>query len=98
MAESRRDRLRAELLQLRLRASLSQRALGEGIGATHGTVRRIEQGETLPKMQHVRRWLDTVAAADETLVNAAGRQRILDLAEATHAETRGWDELLGQEG
>ena len=40
----------------------------------------------------------TVAQADPSVVDAATRQRVLDLAGAVHAETRGWDELLGRDG
>jgi hypothetical protein len=57
-------------------------------------VYRIEHGETLPSIPHVRKWLEVVAAAGVEV----DRDRVLDLAEAVQAETRGWDELLGDAG
>lgn len=91
---SRRERLRAELVQLRLRSGIGGRPMGEKIGASQGTVYRIEHGETLPSIPHVRRWLDAVAAAGVEI----DRDRIMDLVEAIQVETRGWGELLGDTG
>jgi transcriptional regulator with XRE-family HTH domain len=90
----RRERLRTELAQLRLRSGIGGRGMGKLIGASQGTVYRIEHGETLPSIPHVRRWLDAVADAGVEV----DRDRLLDLAEAVHAETRGWSELLGDVG
>lgn len=92
MSSPRRDRLRGELQRLRNLAGLSGRAMAGRLGATQATVSRIERGETLPAMPVVRAWLDA-AGAEET-----ERDRLLDLAEAVHAETRGWGELLGDVG
>lgn len=98
MPDVRRERLRAELVRLRTLASIGRRVMGDAIGASHGTVRRIEIGETPPKAQYVRLWLDAVAAKDPSLVDAATRAQLLELVESVHAETRGWSELLGREG
>lgn len=92
MTASRRDRLRAELVRLRLHASIAGRLMGSKIAASQGTVYRIEHGETLPSMRHVALWLDAVGADQVT------RDRVTDLAEAVHAEVRGWGELLNEEG
>lgn len=62
------------------------------LGTTQATVSRIERGETLPPIPTVRGWLDAVAVA------GSERARLLDLAEAVHAETRGWAELLDAAG
>lgn len=92
--KSRRERLRAELVQLRLRSGIGGRPMGKAIGASQGTVYRIEHGESLPSVPYVRKWLDAVTATGV----AVDRDRILDLAEAVQAETRGWEELLGDTG
>jgi Predicted transcriptional regulator with C-terminal CBS domains len=89
---SRRDRLRGELQRIRTVAGISGRDMGARLGITQATISRIERGETLPPIPIVRGWLD--AAAKEQ----AERERLLDLAEAVHAETRGWAELLDNTG
>lgn len=91
---SRRERLRAELVQLRLRSGIGGRRMGEKIGASQGTVYRIEHGDTLPSIPYVRRWLDAVAEAGVEV----DRDRLMDLVEVIQAETRGWGELLGDVG
>lgn len=68
--------------------------MGAALGASQGTVYRIEHGETLPSIPYVRKWLDAVAATGVEV----DHDRILDLAEAVQAEIRGWDELLGDAG
>lgn len=89
---SRRDRLRAELQRHRLRAGLSGRALADAVGVRQATVSRVERGHTLPSLKMVGAWLAAVGA-DEV-----DRERLLDLAEAVHGETRGWEELLSHAG
>lgn len=49
---------------------------------------RIDRGETLPPIPLVRAWLDACG------VDAPERDRLLDLAESAHGETRPWRELL----
>jgi len=66
--------------------------MGKVIGATHGTVWRIEHGETLPSIPHVKAWLAATGA------DLATAQRLIDLTEAVHAEVRGWGELLDRKG
>lgn len=98
MPDTRRDRLRGELARERARAGLSGRGLVAEVEARHGvhttqaTVSRVEAGHTLPSLPLVRAWLDVVGTA------RADADRLLDLAEAVHAETRGWAELLGDGG
>lgn len=72
--------------------------MGEAIGQSHTTVGRIEDGLTRPKVQQVRLWLDKIAAADPSLVDAGLRHSLMDSVQAMHAEIRGWPELLGDEG
>lgn len=71
---------------------MSGRDLGSHLGITQATVSRIERGETTPGMPVVRKWLDATGVDD------VERDRLLDLAESVHAETRGWAELLGDAG
>lgn len=98
MPDTRRDRLRGELGRQRARAGLSGRALvaaiekQHGVKSTQATVSRVEGGQTLPSLPLVRAWLDV------TGTRRADADRLLDLAEAVHAETRGWAELLGDGG
>lgn len=95
-AQTRRVRLVHELIRVRDRAGLSARALGrtltaEGFKASQGTMSRIEQGRVLPSIPMVRAWLGA-CGADE-----AARERIGELAEAAHGETRPWRELLRED-
>lgn len=95
-SQSRRIRLVQELIRVRDRAGISARALGrtltgQGFKASQGTMSRIEQGHVLPTMPLVQAWLEA-CGADE-----ADRERISDLAEAAHGETRPWKELLREE-
>lgn len=93
MPDSQRDRLRAELMRLRLQAGLGGRPLATKIGkTTQATVSRIERGQTLPSLPVVRAWLEACQADEETAA------KVLALAEALHARTRGWDALLDEHG
>lgn len=53
-----------------------------------GKVWRVEQGHRLPPMPMVKSWLAACGVDD------SDRQRVLDLAEAAHGETRPWGDLL----
>lgn len=75
-----------------MRAGLSGRALADKVGVRQATISRVERGHTLPSIKIVKAWL-TAVGADE-----ADRERLLDLAEAVHGETRGWGEMLGDAG
>lgn len=89
MAESHPlTQLRQELARVRDQAGLSQRTLGDMLGASYGTVYRYERGPTLPSLPRIRRWLD---ACD---VDSAERDRLLELADRARSETRPWKELL----
>jgi transcriptional regulator with XRE-family HTH domain len=90
MAETtRRERLIKELIRVRDLAGISGRALAEKhLDISQGTQWRIEHGQALPSMPVVRQWLDACA------VSGSERQRLLELAEAVHGETRPWRELL----
>lgn len=68
--------------------------MGARIGASQGTVYRIEHGRTVPSVKQVRLWLDAVGE----VVTADERRRIVELAESVQSEVRGWDELLGRDG
>jgi hypothetical protein len=85
-----------ELIRVRDRAGISARALGrtltaQGFKASQGTMSRIEQGHVLPSIPMVRAWLEACG------VDEIDRDRIADLAEAAHGETRPWRELLREE-
>lgn len=82
------ERLRRELLRLRNLADLSGRRLAVAMGVDRGKVWRVEQGKQLPPVPIVAAWLDACAVEDPD------RQRVLDLAEAAHGETRSWGDLL----
>jgi transcriptional regulator with XRE-family HTH domain len=87
-----RDRLRAELQRRRIRAGQSGRALADTVGVRQATISRVERGHTLPSIKMVDAWLTAVGA------DKVDRERVLELAEAVHGETRGWNELLGDTG
>lgn len=95
-ARPRRDRLRTELARLRVNAGLSGRQLGASLGGDlvvkQATISRIERGETVPSVPTVRAWLAACEVDGDVAV------RVIDLAEAAQAETRGWRELLDQDG
>lgn len=75
-----------------MRVGLSGRALADKVGVRQATISRVERGHTLPSIAMVHAWLAAVG------VDEADRERLLELAEAVHGETRGWDELLGDTG
>lgn len=87
-----RVRLRQELLRARDRAGLSGRQMAERLGVSQGTLWRIEQGRQLASLPRVEAWVEACGLDREQ------RQRILDLAELAHGETRPWRELLDVEG
>ncbi len=91
MAElsQRAERLRRELMYARDLAGLSGRQLADRMEVNRGKVQRVESGTQLPSMALVRAWLVACEIVGEP------RQRILDLAEAAHGETRPWGDLLG---
>lgn len=82
------ERLRRELLRLRDLAGLSTRKLAEAMKVDRGKVWRVEKGQQLPPMPLVRSWLGACGA------DVVDRERVLDLAEAVHGETRSWGDLL----
>lgn len=82
------ERLRRELLRLRNLTDLSGRRLAVAMGVDRGKVWRVEQGHQLPPVPIVVAWLDACGVEDPD------RQRVLDLAEAAHGETRSWGDLL----
>jgi transcriptional regulator with XRE-family HTH domain len=75
-----------------MRAGLSGRALADKVGVKQATISRVERGHTLPSIAMVKSWLAAVGADEPD------RERVLELAEAVHGETRGWSELLGDAG
>ena len=85
-------RLSQELLRLRDLAGLSGREMARRTKVSQPMMSRIDRGLNLPSMPVVRRWLDEVAADDDT------RARVLALAEAAHSETRPWRVLFEQDG
>ncbi len=64
------------------------RALGAVDGLDRGKVYRIERGEQLPTVPNVKVWLDACNVDD------TDRDRISELAETAHGETRPWGDLL----
>lgn len=94
----RRERLAQELVRVRDLAGVSGRELARrlknarpDLKASQGTISRIETGQVLPTLPVVRAWLDLCEVDD------LNRERIVDLAEAAHGETRPWKELLQEE-
>ena len=75
-------------------AGLSGRKLGRDLGSNQGKVWRVESGTQLPSVPLVKDWL----AACQVEVDGAVWQRIVDLAEAAHGETRPWGDLLAGVG
>jgi len=94
----RRERLRQELVRVRDLAGVSGRELARRLKnarpelkASQGTISRIENGQVLPSLPVVRAWLELCQ------VDEPNSERIVDLAEAAHGETRPWKELLQEE-
>lgn len=94
----RRERLAKELVRVRDLAGISGRGLARrlketrpDLKASQGTISRIETGQVLPSLPVVRAWLELCQVDDPN------RERIVDLAEAAHGETRSWKELLQEE-
>lgn len=88
------ERLRRELMHAREVAGLSGRTLATAIGTNQGKVWRIESGAQLPAVPVVKEWL-TACGLDHL---DDQWQRIVDLAEAAHGETRPWGDLLAGVG
>jgi transcriptional regulator with XRE-family HTH domain len=94
----RRERLAKELARARDLAGLSGRGLARRLKETkpdlkvsQGTVWRIEDGQVLPAMPVVRAWLELCE------IDEPNQERIVELAEAAHGETRSWKELVQEE-
>lgn len=88
------ERLRRELMHVRDQAGLSGRALGKKMGTNQGKVWRVESGVQLPSVPLVKAWLTACGLGEDD----DQWQRIVDLAEAAHGETRPWGDLLAGVG
>ncbi|SRR6266704_301787 len=84
------ERLRRELMHARDRAGLSGRGLGAALDSNQGKVWRVESGTQLPSVPLVKAWLTACGMSEIS----PEWQRIVDLAEAAHGETRPWGDLL----
>ena len=59
-AVNRRDKHQSRLYQLRMNKNLSQRELAERAGVTRNTVMLIENGDTLPNLDTVKKLCDVL--------------------------------------
>ena len=59
-AVNRRDKQHSRLYQLRINKNLSQRELAERAGVTRNTVMLIENGDTLPNLDTVKKLCDVL--------------------------------------
>jgi transcriptional regulator with XRE-family HTH domain len=84
------ERLRRELMHVRDQAGLSGRKLADRMDTNQGKVWRIESGTQLPSVPVVKSWLTGCGLEPDS----DRWQRIVDLAEAAHGETRPWGDLL----
>ncbi|WP_344318410.1 helix-turn-helix transcriptional regulator, partial [Acrocarpospora pleiomorpha] len=76
-----RRQVAVELARLRRQAGISGRAMADRLGVSQPTISRAESGARLLSLPLTRVWLDTVHA------DAATRETVLALAEASHSET-----------
>jgi transcriptional regulator with XRE-family HTH domain len=81
---AKRQRLAAELRQLRESAGVSGRELAQRIGTSQSKVSRIESGVTMPPVPAVERWAYAVGASAEV------RARLTAMTEAAFAEIQAW--------
>lgn len=87
MSEIRRA-LAAELRAARSMAGISGRGMAKQLGITQGTIWRIDNGETLPRLDQAERWLDACN------VHGDQRDRILDLLGEAHRDAPAWSRRL----
>jgi transcriptional regulator with XRE-family HTH domain len=86
-----RLQLAAELRTARNLAGVNQRDLAAELSVSQSLVSRAERGERLLSRPVVAAWLRTVDASTDV------RQRVLDLTEAAHTESRTWSDLLASQ-
>lgn len=85
-----RRELAEELVRVRVRAGMTGRQMGRELRVSQATLSRYDHGETTPSVPRVRQWLAICEEYDDKAVTAADRVRIVELAEAAHAEPRTW--------
>jgi transcriptional regulator with XRE-family HTH domain len=81
-------------MHVRDTAGLSGRKLAGMLGSNQGKIWRIESGTQLPTVPLVKDWLTACGMAEDS----PQWQRLVDLAEAAHGETRPWGDLLAGVG
>lgn len=89
-ATTKRRELADELVRVRVRAGLTGRDMARALDLSQAQLYRYDHAVTTPSLPKVRTWLDTCRAAAPESVDAADRARLLELAEAAHAEPKTW--------
>lgn len=87
---TRRLLLAHELVRVRVRAGMTGRRMAEILGVSQAQLYRYDHAVTTPTLPTVRTWLDACRAETAEALDDADRARILELAEAAHAEPRTW--------
>lgn len=85
-----RRQLAHELVRVRVRAGLTGRDMARALDLSQAQLYRYDHAVTTPSLPRVRLWLDTCRAAAPESVDHAERTRIVELAEAAHAEPKSW--------
>ncbi len=85
-----RRQLADELVRVRVRAGMTGRAMAKALSLSQAQLYRYDHAVTTPTLPTVRTWLDTCRAEAPEALDDAERARILELAEAAHAEPKTW--------
>lgn len=89
-APMKRRQLADELVRVRVRAGMTGRAMAKVLGLSQAQLYRYDHAVTTPTLPKVREWLDTCRAEASESLDDLDRARILELAEAAHAEPKSW--------
>lgn len=92
-ASPKRRQLADELVRARVRAGLTGRQMAATLDVSQAQLYRYDHAVTTPTVPQVRTWLDRCRAEDREAVSPEDRVRIVELAEAAHAEPRTWKAL-----
>jgi len=87
---AKRRQLADELVKARVRAGMTGREMSRALKVSQAQLYRYDHAVTTPSVPQVRAWLDACRAVDRESVTAEDRARIVELAEAAHAEPRTW--------
>jgi transcriptional regulator with XRE-family HTH domain len=87
---TKRRQLADELVKVRVRAGMTGRAMAKVLDLSQAQLYRYDHAVTTPTLPTVRTWLDACRAKAPEALDDLGRARILELAEAAHAEPKTW--------